>query len=382
MQKKIIALAIAGLASTAAFAQTNVTVYGIADLGEAYVAVHGNNTSKQSVTRLDSNSSYIGFKGVEDLGNGLKAVFQFETGVNGDVGGFGAGRDTYVGLAGGFGTVVAGNITHPLRAFANKVDIMPGQAGIGTIHSVVGKIYGIKTGADERAANTVAYVSPSFGGVTLVGAFINSPYCFTTSSTGGAACSSATVETRTASANPRAYQLAAQFDNGPLFAGIGYHRVIDLGTNLAGTLGASEENAAVIRAAVSYTLPSNTRLAAMWDNTKVDIIGSAGSANRNAYALAVAQGFGKNTVGLQYALSTSVKAAGDKVKDTKSSIVSAVYTYDLSKRTSLHARVSYLNDEKNIAGDFYNNTVTTNVANSSAAGADYTGAMVGLRHAF
>src|SRR5574343_864641 len=77
MQKKIIALAIAGLASTAAFAQTNVTIYGVADVGYAHLRADG----KKSMNNIDSGllaGSRIGFKGVEDLGNGLKALFTLE----------------------------------------------------------------------------------------------------------------------------------------------------------------------------------------------------------------------------------------------------------------------------------------------------------------
>ncbi|MCH2222496.1 MAG: porin, partial [Dechloromonas sp.] len=74
--------------------------------------------------RVTSNSSYIGFKGVEDLGNGLKAVFQFESGLNTDgTAGVWNNRDTFVGLAGGFGTIVAGNLTGPTRALGAKFDV-------------------------------------------------------------------------------------------------------------------------------------------------------------------------------------------------------------------------------------------------------------------
>src|SRR5574343_726994 len=89
MQKKIVALAVAGL-STAAFAQTNVTIYGVADVsGEGIsqsnvkapdAAANGYNGG--NVFALQSNSSLIGFKGTEDLGNGLKAMFQAETTLN------------------------------------------------------------------------------------------------------------------------------------------------------------------------------------------------------------------------------------------------------------------------------------------------------------
>jgi predicted porin len=61
MQKKIIALAVAGLVSGAAFAQSNVTVYGI---------------RKAKSTDGGQDGSRVGFKGTEDLGNGLSAFFQ------------------------------------------------------------------------------------------------------------------------------------------------------------------------------------------------------------------------------------------------------------------------------------------------------------------
>jgi predicted porin len=82
MQKKLIALAIAGL-SSAAFAQTNVTIYGVADGTFDYIKVSSNNAvggvGNPSNTRVSSNGSHLGFKGTENLGNGMKAIFQFES---------------------------------------------------------------------------------------------------------------------------------------------------------------------------------------------------------------------------------------------------------------------------------------------------------------
>ena len=92
MQKKLIALAVAGLASTGAFAQANVTVYGVADA--TFDVVRASNVKDGydlgNTTRVSSNSSYIGFKGAEALGNGLTAVFQVESGVD-----FAAGGNPY-----------------------------------------------------------------------------------------------------------------------------------------------------------------------------------------------------------------------------------------------------------------------------------------------
>ncbi|MBS1141948.1 MAG: porin Gram-negative type [Proteobacteria bacterium] len=369
MQKKIIALAIAGLASTAAFAQTNVTVYGIADLSQGSVRATGTNSAHAGVTRLDSNSSYIGFKGVEDLGNGLKAVFQFENNVTADTnGGLNGIRDSFVGLAGGFGTLVGGNLTHPLRAFGAKVELSPGAAGIGTMASVTGTILGIKTGADDRAANAVAYVSPSFGGVTVTGAYINGE---------SRAYSAANGLT-----DQRAYQIAAQYDNGPLFVGAGYHHALDVGTN-GTTLGAGNQaNATVMRLAAAYTLPSATKFTVLVDKTRAQMnaITNAADAHRTAFSLGVSQGFGKNTIGLEYGRAGKVTVADSKVDSSASSVLSLLYSYDLSKRTMIHARVSRLNNQDGINTNFYNNAVANGLTNG--AGTDYTGYLVGLRHAF
>ncbi|HPI59343.1 porin, partial [Zoogloea sp.] len=142
MQKKLIALAVAGLASTGAFAQANVTVYGVADASFDVVKISGDaNNELGNTTRVSTNSSLLGFKGAEALGNGLTAVFQFESAVGFDnAGALGANRDSYVGLAGGFGTVVLGNLTGPTRALGAAVDVNSGATGIGANAALLGKL--------------------------------------------------------------------------------------------------------------------------------------------------------------------------------------------------------------------------------------------------
>jgi len=394
MQKKIIAVAVAALASTAAFAQTNVTVYGVVDVQQAFVKSSNgaSGVNQTSVGRLDSHGNYIGFKGVEDLGNGLKAVFVYETAISADAGGaFSGTRDSYIGLAGGFGTVAAGNLTHPLRAFGAKVELLPGAAGFGTMASLTGTIAGLKTGADDRASNAVAYISPSFGGFTAIGAYVNGE------------------NKPSSSVNSKAWQLAGQYENGPLFVGAGYHRANDatfkaataatfatstdpLFVDAGGNVGVVETKAAaaaiaadkarVIRVVAAYTFPSNTKLTALYDNTKTTGTTGAGAAElkRQAYSLGVAQGFGKNTVGLEFARANKLKADGNAVADSSANIVTALYGYELSKRTMLHARYSRLANQAGTNTNFYNLPVSNGVAGSN--GSDYTGFSVGLRHSF
>lgn len=378
MQKKIIALAVAALASSAAFAQTNVTIYGVVDASQQYVKSSGasnNGLNQNYVGRLESSNSYIGFKGVEDLGNGLKAIFLYESNFAADSGGrLDGGRDSYVGLTGGFGTVVAGNLTHPLRAFGAKTELAPGATNFGTTESITGRFAGTATGAAVRAANAVAYVSPSFSGFTGTFAYVNGEN--RTQDVGA-------VE----GVNQKSWQIAAEYTNANLWAGVGYHRAVDTGiTAVAGnvpTLGASNgDNAAITRVAAVYTLPTNTKLTALFDRTKVGGNGvlNVGTAKRNAYSLAVSQGFGKNTVGLAYAASSDYKVDGDKQDNTGAKQVTVYYGYDLSKRTSILARYSRLSNEANVNNVWNVNPVNNGV--NPGIGSDYTGYMVGLRHTF
>jgi predicted porin len=127
MQKKLIALAVASLASGAAFAQTNVTMYGIADAGYVYSTGDGrrgsgNDNDFSGIQSGLLSGSRLGFRGEEALGNGLKAVFTLEYSLNIDNnsgvgnttdGGLNA-RQQFVGLAGGFwGTVALGRQYSP-----------------------------------------------------------------------------------------------------------------------------------------------------------------------------------------------------------------------------------------------------------------------------
>lgn len=114
MKKSLIALAVLA-ASGASFAQSSVTLYGVADIYLASVKAGG-----ATKTVLDSGgvaASRYGFKGTEDLGGGLKANFLLENGFDIDNGAGTAGqafsRYAYVGFSGGFGEVRLGKVGTP-----------------------------------------------------------------------------------------------------------------------------------------------------------------------------------------------------------------------------------------------------------------------------
>ena len=175
MQKKIVALAVAGL-STAAFAQTNVTIYGVADVsGQGFAMSQGkyNPPAGQSgsgnVFAVQSNGSLIGFKGTEDLGNGLKALFQAETTINFQGGSalsvnqsnsmFGAMRDTFVGVSSKYGTVQGGYLSTPLRNSLTSFSVMPGATGSSQIDNFMGTMRFAQQGPLTSGNNGFEYSS-------------------------------------------------------------------------------------------------------------------------------------------------------------------------------------------------------------------------------
>ncbi len=183
MQQKLIALAIAGLASSAAFAQTNVTVYGLVDMGVANVKADG----RSSGWKIDNGllaGSRLGFKGEEDLGGGLKAIFTLEymlmPDVNAPVGSAGdwsgtATRQAYVGLKGNWGTVMAGRLQGAGYNFACSHNPVAGGAfdtiskmsvPTGGVNGPAGELL-LGCGSNGRTNNSIAYISPNWNGFTF-----------------------------------------------------------------------------------------------------------------------------------------------------------------------------------------------------------------------
>lgn len=172
MQKKLIVLALTGLASTAAF--SDVTVYGRVDYG--YEVRNGNNgksTERETKREFASGiqaGSRLGVKGSDDLGGGVKAIFEIESGVSNDAsstsagtsGLFTANRHSYVGVTGPFGTAVGGRLDGVRYGLFNKYDVFAG-GGMGNFAQMTQQV--------DRANNAIAYISPDMGGLSLTLAY-------------------------------------------------------------------------------------------------------------------------------------------------------------------------------------------------------------------
>lgn len=190
MKKSIVALSVAAL-STAALAQSNVTIYGVADVSaqgtNVTQGVGATGGTEGGAFNLKSNDSLLGFKGTEDLGNGNKALFQLESYVNvaGSTQGpsygnssnlFGSMRDSFVGYGSKYGTVQAGYFSTPYRASLLTFDVFPGDRSDSVLINTMGKQRIGYRGFDVNGtgyiqadnavrATGLQYAMPSFYGV-------------------------------------------------------------------------------------------------------------------------------------------------------------------------------------------------------------------------
>lgn len=167
MKKSLVALAVLGAFAGVAQAQSSVSLYGIADVwvGSTRDGAPGTN----SISEMGSgglSTSRIGFKGTEDLGGGLSAVFGLEAGLNVDVGQSSAGgalqfnRQSFVGLAGGFGEVIAGRVWTAYDDIEAAAHQLFGASDFAVEYAVMdsGNNY------SANPSNGFKYSSPEFGG--------------------------------------------------------------------------------------------------------------------------------------------------------------------------------------------------------------------------
>ncbi len=208
MQKKIIALAVAGLVSGAAFAQSNVVIYGIADAGYVYGSDSFLNNAKSTskMTSGGQSGSRIGFRGTEDLGNGLSAFFKIEKGINIDRGGEDVKQDRWstVGLSGkSWGSFEMGNRDTFIDQLLGGTDVQ-GRVTVGQVSPVMRDT--------ARISNFFAYTSPTWSGLSVKAGISTNPWADEVTPTTGA------------NTNVRMYTAAVDYENGGLKVGAAYQR--------------------------------------------------------------------------------------------------------------------------------------------------------------
>ena len=307
MKKSLIALAVLGL-SGAAMAQSSVTLYGVADAGIGKIeagsglADPANDASDKtefiSGSMMNNGTSRLGVRGVEDLGGGLKAGFQFETGLDLDNGGSSGAfwsRQANIWLGGNWGTVKLGRQFTPSYLTTSTFELT-GAA----LYSVLANTYKF-AGIGRRANSAFTYMTPNFGGFTAGVAYV----------------------TKTDLAKPKAaYDLGLMYANGPIGVGVSVNKFSTSKTNYQAGAKYSFGNFAL---AGSYTQASNEAKAVRRG------FGIGGSANFGAFALTV-----------------------DLTRDTKNEWTGKKYTngvveakYALSKRTFVYGAFLRLDSTNN-----------------------------------
>lgn len=253
MRKNVLAVAVAGAlgAPALALAQTStVQVFGTLFVEYAYIDQGtagtaaaqglGGGAATGQLNNIDvmttTPGSEIGFKGEEKLGGGLSAWFQCAS--SADVTGFfqngWCGRNSAIGLKGGFGNVFFGRWDTPFKRGMSPTLVGGNQTGFFDVSGLVAASSTSHIGNAGRAtflrrqSNMVNYDSPNFGGFQVLAGF-------STGQAGAAAPVGTATTGAAANAKPRVLSLAAQYTAGPLYVSAGYDRHNEFGP--PGTLG-------------------------------------------------------------------------------------------------------------------------------------------------
>lgn len=348
------AISAAGAATVKA--QDAVTAYGLIDM--AVVRESGGRAG--SVAKLTSGvsvGSRLGFKGMEDLGNGLSAVFVLENGFQGDTGTIGQGgllfgRLAYVGLRGRLGSVLLGRQYTPQYAVVAFADPF-GSGYVADSKNMVAT----SGNAFSRMDNTVKYLSPTVAGLTVE-------------------LAAAPGEASSDSAAGRQVGGSIAYADGPLQVRIGYHnRNNDTATlknteNARNTVVATVYDFGVIKAHVLYGINRglNSSVLRNTDNPFGRATAPVASTDSRDTLVGLTMPSGPHTLFASY-----IRKDDRTAHNQDANQIAIGYRYTLSKRTSVyavHARI----ENKNGAG--YTS------GNASESGTGDRGTTVGISHAF
>ncbi|MGS0624809.1 porin [Ralstonia sp. VS2407] len=377
MKMKLFAAAVAALAAGGAYAQSSVTLYGVVDAGLTYAnKVPNGNGGGSSRVGLDSgglSGSRWGLRGVEDLGGGLKGIFNLESGFNLDNGTSAQnnrlfGRNAYVGLQGQWGQLTLGRQQNLLYDFSLMYDPM----AIATRYSLASQ--------DQyfagRADNSVKYVG-AFGGLS-----VSALYAFNRDGNEQAGLSKL----------GREWSLGVNYAGGPL--GIG--AVYDQSNGVAGSattfaaqsaLADNKEQRATIAGTYAFG-PAKLYAGYRWYKANFATVAGNGNLRSNLY-----------WAGLGYQATPALSLTGTayyqqfKNSGTGNPWLFVVGTdYALSKRTDAYFNVAYAKNSggsglgvMGLNASGYTGTTLTNgeqVFSNSGNSNNQFGATVGLRHKF
>ena len=352
---------VAGVSASAAMAQSNVTVYGLVDTGLVYTT--NINAAGDNITKMPSLTgsfpSRLGFRGTEDLGGGLQAVFTLESGLSLDTGNMGQGnrlfgRQASVGLKGAFGTVTLGRQINMSYVAMLKSDVLgPNLFAIGSIDGYL---------PNARSDNAVGYLG-NFSNF-VVGATYSTGR--DSSAAGGPAATNCPGET--AGNSKACRQITGLFGyETPDFGLNTSYDILYGNTGAAG--GLTSSNNSDKRVTVNgYVKAGPVKIGGgLVDRTTRAVTGLTES---DLYYLGVSYPFTPLTT-----FDFQVARRDTKRSNADVDMVVARLTYFLSKRTAAYAALGRMKNSGTSA-------VSLDAGGSVGAGMTQNGVMAGLRHSF
>ena len=357
MKMKLLALAIAGafVAPVAmaeheegapANAMGNVTIYGQVN-GSFYFVRDGAKDSSTSTTQVSNDASRLGVKGSEDLGGGLNAIWQIETGFNVDGtndqitgSGFKTGsglgtRNTFVGLNGAaWGTAILGSHDTPYKTATRGLDLFADT--IADNRSLMGMTGGGITTHDVRATDVLAYVSPNMGGFSVAVGYV-----------AGAENAAFPNDKK-----GDAWSAYGMYNAGPINASLSYQRVNggNADTNLAQPIPfgiGDDHDATAWKLGGGYSMDAFA-VNAVYEHTTGDL-GFGDKLDQNNWYLAGKFSFTPNDA-VKLAYTSAGKTHGGttaEITDSDAHQWSVGYDHNLSKRTMVYALYTKLDNKAN-----------------------------------
>ena len=365
MNKTLIVAAIGLIgASSAALAQSTVTLGGQIKLGVDNVSVRGGGSGSQNVTRLNNNTSFWYLDGKEDLGAGKSAYYHLEWDFAADTGAMGAGRNFYVGLGDkSLGRLQLGRqsvyFSHHWFLFDYQGAMDAAPTAMNSLN-VLGSINGAYF-AGTFMNNTIRYEAPNIGGFS------------------GMAAYSFDSESATAK-NNKSWYVNPTYTNGPFRFGY-YHLTRRaqgvLPAQIPGTLNQDAD-----RLGIAY-VANGWRFGVLVDRNKVKDTANGATHQRLSYAIPVAYSFGPHMISGTWGQAMSTKNNGTTLSNSGAKMLSLSYEYALSKRTQLNVSVAELRNEKNGQYNFWNGSLSGGLQMAPIdAGARTRMIYAGMKHVF
>lgn len=311
----------------AALALPAAAPHAIELYGTAHVSLDGINNgdgdetveAKKNALVISSNKSYIGLRGREGLRERLSLVWQYEQGVDLDDGEWSEGRDSYIGLDGRMGTLLAGRHVTPYRRMTDPLDIFRNTRADHS--AVLGAVNG-ESLFNERARNTLFYATPENRRLRFALAYV-------------ATRDHDTLPRDRHSADRNGFSTSLVFDSGPLYLGIGWERLGQDETVFA-------DDAEAFKAALAWDFGQGTRASLIWedadDGSRVG--GSKGS--REAWYAALSHVSGNFTWKLAYGVLDELA----HTTDSGAQSIAFGFSWAMSPRTELYLLgASMINDD-------------------------------------